>query len=156
MEGKVAKKRKWPWLSRRSNWRKEWGSIYISLQSNGWQSWRSKWLCPKRWPTSVRKSDGFKANHLSNLFLNWDHRQILTLRLSPTSEKSGHWVKKRKTTGRKQLLSMLGAYTSRACNGYSQPLKKLTRVFRGDLVNALDLYKKAYEYAPQNQKLAMR
>lgn len=32
----------------------------------------------------------------------------------------------------------------------------LTRVFRGDLVNALDLYKKAYEYAPQNQKLAMR
>ncbi|EAL22482.1 hypothetical protein CNBB3610 [Cryptococcus deneoformans B-3501A] len=26
----------------------------------------------------------------------------------------------------------------------------------GDLVNALDLYKKAYEYAPQNQKLAMR
>ncbi|OXH40593.1 microtubule motor protein [Cryptococcus neoformans] len=26
----------------------------------------------------------------------------------------------------------------------------------GDLVNALDLYKKAYEYAPQNQRLAMR
>lgn len=51
---------------------------------------------------------------------------------------------------------MLDVYTSRMCNSYSQSIEILTKVFRGDLGNALDLYKKAYGYAPQNQKLAMR